>query len=198
MLTLFSLKFSCHLLRGVLTRDSKVVHGTRSLESWFHTALSWFILFSLLLLSNPSNEVKTLLRCRVLYEKVEIIRFYFISNQYVLLLSLGDGVMHLLFPPENICTSCVTTCHAPSIWNQMSSNIYMFWRTVIMLTISFLPDVLDMGLTLPSAIMEAGPHSFLAARYFTMIFIVCNLWFITTVWQNEDILGLMHLHWRKL
>ena len=126
MLTLFSLKFSCHLLRGVLTRDSKVVHGTRSLESWFHTALSWFILFSLLLLSNPSNEVKTLLRCRVLYEKVEIIRFYFISNQYVLLLSLGDGVMHLLFPPENICTSCVTTCHAPSIWNQMSSNIYMF------------------------------------------------------------------------
>ena len=69
MLTLFSFKFSCHLLRGVLTRDSKVVHGTRSLEFWFHTDLPWFILFFLLLLCNPSNEVKTLLRCRVLYEK---------------------------------------------------------------------------------------------------------------------------------
>ena len=57
----------------------------------------------------------------------------------------------------------------------------MFQRTVNMLTISFLPDVLDMGLTLPSAIMEAGPHSFLAAHYFTIIFIVFYLWFITTV-----------------
>ena len=59
-----------------------------------------------------------------------------------------------------------------------------------MLTVSFLPDVLDMGLALPSAITEAGPYSFLAARYFTMIFIVCKLWLITTVERNEDIRSL--------
>ena len=84
------------------------------------------------------------------------------------------------FLRKNICTPCVPTCHARSIWNQMSSNIHMFQRTVNMLTISFLPDVLDMGLTLASAIMEAGPHSFLAAHYFTIIFIV----FLSLVYYN--------------
>ena len=59
-----------------------------------------------------------------------------------------------------------------------------------MLTVSFLPDVLDMGLALPSAITEAGPYSVLAARYFTMIFIVCKLRLITTVERNEDIRSL--------